>query len=179
MILRKGMNVLVNATGIGHPPVRPYPITAVNSDTVFLEGWWDKIRGHPIYIPQAWLWPLLDPGERVAVRLPDPKVSPVADNHLRNAGIWTVARTAKYGEFLSLWGRDALPCAVMMVELGGELFDPRFLDDPATLATPLGAAALKTANTKVGARFCAACGGHLKAPQGLGPEYQHCPKCEP
>jgi hypothetical protein len=179
MILRKGISVLVNAN-IGHPPVRPYIVTLVNSDTVFLEGWWDRLKNQPLHVPKDWLWPILIPGEKVAVRLPASDQSPLADTHLRNAGIWTVYRTEMYGDFLSTWGRDGLPCAVRMVELdGGNLFDPRFLDDPADLAVKPDAAALRIANTKPDAKFCAACGGPLKAPQGLGPEYQHCPRCEP
>ncbi len=176
MILRKGMRVLVNATNIGHPPVRPYPITLVNQDTVFLEGWWDRMRNQPLHVPKEWLWPILDPGERVAVRMAPS--SPLADNHVRNVGILTVHYTAMNGDFASAFDRDSLPCAVWMAELGGELFDPRFLDDPIMLSIPLDKAALKAANTSPGAKFCAACGGPLKDP-GMGPAFRFCPKCEP
>jgi hypothetical protein len=113
------------------------------------------------------------------VRFPTAEQSAVAWHHLHNAGVFTVSHTLMYGEFLCTWGRDGLPCAVRMVELGELLFDPRFLDDPATLSASLDPAALKTANTAPGAKFCAACGGSLKIPIGLGSEYQHCPRCEP
>lgn len=190
MILRKGMRVLVNATNIGHPPNRSYPVTAVDTgrDVAFLEGWWGQ--GKPLPVPFGWIWPLLDPGERVAVgRVP--KSPPwVAEAHRGNAGIWLVERTICHDFFHTDKGFHAragslpvpslseLPCVAQLVGVPG-LFDPRFLDDPAgAVPAPLDAAALKAANTGPGARFCVACGSPLKDP-GLGPAYRHCPRCEP
>jgi len=39
-------------------------------------------------------------------------------------------------------------------------------------------ALLKIANSVLSATHCASCGNQLKDP-GMGPIYQHCPKCEP
>lgn len=182
MILRKGMRVLVNAGNIGHPPNRSYPVTAINQDSVFIEGWWDRLRNCPLHVPKDWIWPLLDPSEQVVVgRMPHAS-SLVSGSH-RNAGIWTVERTIchdffdTHTDFSPIPPLGELPCVIQLLGVRG-FFDPRYLDDPADVASAPDPVALKAANTSRDARFCAACGGPLKDP-GMGPMYKHCPRCEP
>jgi len=185
MILQKGMEVLVNASMIGHPPVRPYLVTEIWDDTVFLEGLWDLTNNHPLHIPKIWLWPILNPGERVQV-VPAP-LSPLAKSHKISA-IWTVQGTlfhnSLWAKYAGLYTKEELPCAIAMaereVEARDNLFDPRFLESVDVFSTDgLSPVELRDSNTKLGATICAKCGGPLKIPIGLGPKYQHCPKCEP
>jgi hypothetical protein len=183
MILRDGMRVLVNASNIGHRPDRSYPITAVNRDTIFLEGWWDRIKSQPLHVPKDWIWPLLDPGERVLVsRIPGGQ-SPVANAHRNGTGIWTVEHVICHAFFPRLTDFSPipplaeLPCVVRLLGVQG-FFDPRFLDDPTSSTTSPDPSTLKAANTNPNAKLCAACGGSLRDP-GMGPLYKHCPRCEP
>jgi hypothetical protein len=111
---------------------------------------------------------------RTLANSPDPaKASTLVEFGEVPGGIWLDPQ-GRYIDCLrccSEFDADPCPFATTLV------FEPFFL---AAKRAPqaMSATALKMANTKPDAGFCASCGSQLKDP-GMGPLYKHCPRCEP